>query len=180
MDEIKLYTSSTEEYTEIDFKNLQGYRDLGQGIYLSEDKELIQYLALEKAARYSKRKGCPIITPILYTYTIDKGKLDGLKTKEYISEQMDDTAWSEWFDLIESNRKTRHNSPAYDILSAPMTWAGSSTLVNSCVTGINKKDEVLRQLREMDLPRLMCFCSKKAIDLLNKSTTEQEEIHAEQ
>jgi hypothetical protein len=111
---ITLYHGTTHDFTEIDVTLGKPFKDFGCGFYTTQSRESAVNMALRnrdiELRRLARRELVRDVTPWLYTFELDEGKLDTLNMKRF------DVADKEWVRFVVLNRTNETPQHDYDVV----------------------------------------------------------------
>ena len=170
---ITLYHGTIYEIDKIDVTKGKGNKDFGRGFYTSRDISHAERLAVRnkyiEEERFALRGLEKTVTPLLYAYEFDLGKLGTLNVKEFA------TADREWMRFVVLNRESKSmiQEHEYDIVIGPTandnTRAAIQTVIpltKGQVVSDRAIDALIALIEPYNLPEQFFFGTQCAADLL--------------
>lgn len=144
------------DFSEIELSKCTPYKDFGKGFYLTP----VRARAVERAKdKCDKEK---VGSPIVQVYDFDETKLASLKVKHFVG------TTEEWLNFILENRKRRTTQHDYDVVIGPVADDGVILSINLYERHVITKQALIEALTYAKPYVQYCFCTQRAIDLLQR------------
>lgn len=154
--EIK-YHGSPYYFDKIDLRYSSSEKDFGVGFYLGESFKDARNWAL----KHNRNQG------YVYSYHVPYSLIRGLNIKTFNGTSIP------WLDFIISNRKVVDFKHNYDVVIGPIADARTVRILDDYIEGkygnpnsAKVKADVIRILQQKDLGIQYCFCTQRAVDLI--------------
>ncbi|MDR2669704.1 MAG: DUF3990 domain-containing protein [Desulfovibrio sp.] len=168
---ITLYHGTNHDFTKIDVTRGKPFKDFGQGFYTTQNRESAFNMALRNRdieLRRLKRRGITRdVTPWLYTFELDEGRLESFNVKRFA------TADKEWVRFVVLNRTNETPQHSYDIVIGATADDVTSRTAQLYMAGeygdVGSEEAIdffLSRIHPERLPRQFYFGSQRAADLL--------------
>ena len=155
---MKLYHGTNVDFDKIDVTKSKGFKDFGQGFYLTDIRTQAEDWAKKKAEIFGG-------TPVLQEYEFDESALDSSELNVLVF----DVPTEEWATFIHKNRSRKacfHHD--YDIVVGPIADDGVAYLIGRYDEGTLSIADLVRELEYKKLNRQYFFGTEKAIKLLKR------------
>jgi hypothetical protein len=156
-----VYHGSYIEIDEIDLSRCEPHKDFGQGFYVTKNKKHAETWAARIGARHDT---IGVITEFKFhesAFTNSKYKV--LR----FTDSSDD-----WLDFVVNNRNDESLVPVhdYDIIEGPVANNRVQRRIDDYLAGIIQREKFLKEMCYHEPTHQICFCSVKALQMLEKAT----------
>jgi hypothetical protein len=168
---ITLYHGTTHDFSEIDVRRGKSFKDFGQGFYATRNRDHAVNMAIRnrdiELRRLARRGITRNVTPWLYTFELDEGKLDILNVKHFAH------ADKEWVMFVAKNRTSNPHRHPYDVVIGPTANDQTNPTIQTYLNegygevGSDRAIEILMELLlPFNLPRQYFFGTERATTIL--------------
>jgi len=164
---MKVYHGSYTAISVIDLSKCEKHKDFGQGFYVTRFRK--------QAEEWAKKIG-------------DRNNTQGIVTEfEFFESAF--TSWNykvlrfedycdEWLDFIVLNRNPNNENPTheYDIVEGPVADDKIQRRLDKFLKGKISKEDFLNELRYHEETHQICFCTSRALMMLENETNTNSDI----
>ena len=168
---MKLYHGSIYDFTQIDVRFGNKFKDFGPGFYTTGRRDHAERIAIRNMNILNNRaenQRFSIDRAYIYRFEFNSNNIDGLKILKF------DTADIMWVKFIILNRKSATKVHPYDIVIGPTADTYTMTVLNRYMGSINKNTpdsiylQIIRELKPTKLPKQYYFGTNKAVSQVLK------------
>jgi len=164
---MKVYHGSYTTISVIDLSKCEKHKDFGQGFYVTRFRKQAEEWA-EKIGNRNNTQG--IVTEFeFFESAFTSWNYKVLRFKDYCDE---------WLDFIVLNRNPNNENPAhdYDIVEGPVADDKIQRRLDKFLKGRISKEDFLNELRYHEETHQICFCTPRALMMLENETNTSSDI----
>ena len=164
---MKVYHGSYTAISVIDLSKCEKHKDFGQGFYVTRFRKQAKEWA-EKIGERNNTQG--IVTEFeFFESAFTSWNYKVLRFEDYCDE---------WLDFIVLNRNPSNENPAhdYDIVEGPVADDKIQRRLDKFLKGKISRDDFLNELRYHEETHQICFCTPRALMMLENKTKTNSDI----
>ena len=164
---MKVYHESYTTISVIDLSKCEKHKDFGQGFYVTRFRKQAEEWA-EKIGNRNNTQG--IVTEFeFFESAFTSWNYKVLRFEDYCDE---------WLDFIVINRNPNNENPAhdYDIVEGPVADDKIQRRLDKFLKGRISKEDFLNELRYHEETHQICFCTPRALMMLENETNTSSDI----
>ena len=164
---MKVYHGSYTAISVIDLSKCEKHKDFGQGFYVTRFRKQAEEWA-EKIGYKNNKQG--IVTVFeFFESAFTSWNYKVLRFEDYCNE---------WLDFIVLNRNPNNENPAhdYDIVEGPVADDKIQRRLDKFLKGKISREDFLNELRYHEETHQICFCTPRALMMLENKTNTNSDI----